>query len=73
MAKCTEKTMYAKELTYRDAVKYTVLEVKPTQGIGIRIDAVLVNGMLHKGDQIVVCNMHDLSFNSSLDDTKIDE
>ena len=27
------------------------------EGLGTTIDVVLVNGMLHEGDQIVVCGM----------------
>lgn len=33
----------------------TVLEVKVIEGHGTTIDVVLVNGVLHEGDQIVVC------------------
>jgi translation initiation factor IF-2 len=35
----------------------TVLEVKVIEGHGTTVDVVLVNGMLHEGDQIVVCGM----------------
>ena len=35
----------------------TVLEVKVIEGHGTTIDVVLANGMLHEGDQIVVCGM----------------
>ncbi|XP_020261198.1 LOW QUALITY PROTEIN: eukaryotic translation initiation factor 5B-like [Asparagus officinalis] len=52
----TQKTMEEK-LTYSDEVECTVLEVKMIEGLGTTIDVVLVNGVLHEGDQIVVCGM----------------
>ncbi|XP_054787148.1 eukaryotic translation initiation factor 5B [Prosopis cineraria] len=52
----TQKTM-AQKLTYSDEVQCTVLEVKVVEGHGTTIDVVLVNGVLHEGDQIVVCGM----------------
>ncbi|CAL5348569.1 unnamed protein product [Camellia sinensis] len=52
----TQKTMIEK-LTYSNEVQCTVLEVKVIEGHGTTIDVVLVNGVLHEGDQIVVCGM----------------
>ncbi|KAL6962451.1 photosystem II [Sarracenia purpurea var. burkii] len=52
----TQKTMVEK-LTYTNEVQCTVLEVKVVEGHGTTIDVVLVNGVLHEGDQIVVCGM----------------
>ncbi|KAL3619260.1 hypothetical protein CASFOL_036830 [Castilleja foliolosa] len=52
----TQKTMI-ESLTYSDKVQCTVLEVKVVEGHGTTIDVVLVNGVLHEGDQIVVCGM----------------
>uniref|UniRef100_M8ATH4 Eukaryotic translation initiation factor 5B n=1 Tax=Aegilops tauschii TaxID=37682 RepID=M8ATH4_AEGTA len=51
-----QKTMEEK-LTFVDEVQCTVLEVKVIEGHGTTVDVVLVNGMLHEGDQIVVCGM----------------
>lgn len=42
----------------------TVLEVKVIEGHGTTIDVVLVNGVLHEGDQIVVCGMQASVLNS---------
>jgi translation initiation factor 5B len=52
----TQKTMVEK-LTFSNEVQCTVLEVKVIEGHGTTIDVVLVNGVLHEGDQIVVCGM----------------
>ncbi|OIT03308.1 PREDICTED: eukaryotic translation initiation factor 5B-like [Nicotiana attenuata] len=54
----TQKTMVGR-LTYSNEVQCTVLEVKVVEGQGTTIDVVLVNGVLHEGDQIVVCGMQD--------------
>ncbi|KAJ1388440.1 Translation protein, beta-barrel domain superfamily [Sesbania bispinosa] len=48
----TQKTMVEK-LTYSEEVQCTVLEVKVVEGHGTTIDVVLVNGILHEGEQIV--------------------
>ncbi|XP_042518656.1 eukaryotic translation initiation factor 5B-like [Macadamia integrifolia] len=52
----TSKTMVEK-LMFSNEVQCTVLEVKVIEGLGTTIDVVLVNGVLHEGDQIVVCGM----------------
>ncbi|XP_071716410.1 uncharacterized protein [Rutidosis leptorrhynchoides] len=49
-----QKTMVEK-LTYTSDIQCTVLEVKVIEGLGTTIDVVLVNGVLHEGDEIVVC------------------
>ncbi|KAJ0805351.1 putative protein-synthesizing GTPase [Helianthus annuus] len=49
-----QKTMVEK-LTYSNEIQCTVLEVKVIEGLGTTIDVVLVNGVLHEGDEIVVC------------------
>lgn len=51
-----QKTMIEK-LTFSNDIQCTVLEVKVVEGHGTTIDVVLVNGVLHEGDQIVVCGM----------------
>nr|XP_016475260.1 PREDICTED: eukaryotic translation initiation factor 5B-like [Nicotiana tabacum] len=52
----TQKTM-VERLTFSNEIQCTVLEVKVIEGHGTTIDVVLVNGVLHEGDQIVVCGM----------------
>ncbi|KAK6923757.1 Translation initiation factor IF- 2, domain 3 [Dillenia turbinata] len=47
-----QKTMLEK-LTFIDEVQCTVLEVKVIEGHGTTIDVVLVNGVLHEGEEIV--------------------
>ncbi|TMW97765.1 hypothetical protein EJD97_005024 [Solanum chilense] len=54
----TQKTMVDR-LTYSSEVQCTVLEVKVIEGHGTTIDVVLINGILHEGDQIIVCGMQD--------------
>ncbi|XP_062080300.1 uncharacterized protein LOC133785054 [Humulus lupulus] len=49
----TQKTMVEK-LTFSNEVQCIVLEVKVIEGHGTTIDVLLVNGVLHEGDQIVV-------------------
>ncbi|KAK1262333.1 hypothetical protein QJS04_geneDACA001366 [Acorus gramineus] len=51
-----QRTMVEK-LTFQKELQCTVLEVKVVEGLGTTIDVVLVNGVLHEGDQIVVCGM----------------
>ncbi|XP_057789455.1 uncharacterized protein LOC131006280 [Salvia miltiorrhiza] len=48
-----QRTM-VKRLTFNEHVQCFVLEVKVVEGHGTTIDVVLVNGVLHEGDQIVV-------------------
>ncbi|KAG6395838.1 hypothetical protein SASPL_141967 [Salvia splendens] len=56
LVKWAQKTM-VKRLTYREKVQCTVLDVKVVEGHGTTIDVVLVNGVLHEGDKIVVGSM----------------
>lgn len=43
------------KVTYKDDLQCTVLEVKPIQGHGFTIDVVLINGILHEGDNVCIC------------------
>ncbi|KAL6578292.1 hypothetical protein OROMI_010620 [Orobanche minor] len=54
----SQRTM-VERLTYSNEVQCTVLEVKVVEGHGTTVDVVLVNGVLHEGDQIVVCGMNE--------------
>jgi len=38
-------------------VKCIKLDVKVVKALGTTTDVVLINGVLHESDQIVVCNM----------------
>ncbi|KAI3893564.1 hypothetical protein MKX03_011194, partial [Papaver bracteatum] len=59
LVKSTEKTLVEK-LMFNNEIQCTVLEVKVIEGQGTTIDVVLVNGVLHEGDQIVVCGTQGL-------------
>ena len=48
----------AQRLMFISELQCTVLEVKVIEGLGTTIDVVLVNGVLHEGDQIVVCGLN---------------
>eukprot|EP00702_Spironucleus_salmonicida_P003891 EST45182.1 Eukaryotic translation initiation factor 5B [Spironucleus salmonicida] len=41
-------------LTYTEETQCTILEVRKTEGFGYTLDCILVNGMLHRGDKIVL-------------------
>ena len=43
---------------YISELQCTVLEVKVVEGLGTTVDVVLVNGVLHEGDTIVLCGMN---------------
>eukprot|EP01086_Lenisia_limosa_P015301 TRINITY_DN4824_c0_g1_i1.p1 TRINITY_DN4824_c0_g1~~TRINITY_DN4824_c0_g1_i1.p1 ORF type:complete len:785 (+),score=297.70 TRINITY_DN4824_c0_g1_i1:280-2634(+) len=45
-------------LAYLTGLQCTILEVKVIEGLGTTIDVILVNGVLHEGDTIVVCGMN---------------
>jgi translation initiation factor 5B len=44
-------------ITFGNDLQATVLEVKPLEGLGTTIDVILVNGILNRGDKIVLCGM----------------
>ncbi|GBG83244.1 hypothetical protein CBR_g36859 [Chara braunii] len=56
LVQMTQKMM-EERLMYISELQCTVLEVKVIEGLGTTIDVVLVNGVLHEGDQIVVCGL----------------
>ena len=43
-----------RQITYKEEVKCSILEVKVLETIGTTIDVVLVNGTIHVGDKIVI-------------------
>lgn len=49
--------MMASRLMVISETQCTVLEVKVIEGLGTTIDVVLVNGVLHESDTIVLCGM----------------
>jgi Elongation factor Tu domain 2 len=51
------QAMMGERLMYISELQCTVLEVKVIEGLGTTIDVVLVNGVLHEGDTIVVCGL----------------
>lgn len=43
------------KLAYKKSVECTILEVNGDKDLGTTIDVVLINGVLHQGDQVIVC------------------
>ncbi len=50
--------MMPERLTFSSTVQCTVLEVKVLEGLGTTLDVILVNGVLHEGDTIVLCGLN---------------
>ena len=48
------QTALAKKLMFSEELQATVLEVKAIPGYGTTIDVILVNGILHEGDTVVL-------------------
>jgi translation initiation factor 5B len=46
------------QISYKNDVQCTVLDVKPILGFGTTIDVILVNGILHVGDKIVLSGIN---------------
>ena len=46
------------KVSYSNEFKATVLEVKPIKGLGTTLDVILVNGVINRGDRIVVCGIN---------------
>lgn len=57
LVQLTQKMM-ADRLLYLSRLQCTVLEVKVVEGLGHTIDVILVNGILHEGDTIVLCGLN---------------
>lgn len=57
LVQLTQKLL-SDQLLYVSTLQCTVLEVKVIEGLGTTIDCILVNGVLHEGDQIVLCGMN---------------
>ena len=51
------QSMMASRLMSITETQCTVLEVKVIEGLGTTVDVVLVNGVLHEGDTVVLCGM----------------
>eukprot|EP00163_Fabomonas_tropica_P003311 TRINITY_DN127_c1_g4_i1.p1 TRINITY_DN127_c1_g4~~TRINITY_DN127_c1_g4_i1.p1 ORF type:complete len:1142 (+),score=539.41 TRINITY_DN127_c1_g4_i1:364-3789(+) len=50
--------MMSGKLAFVSELNCTVLEVKTIEGLGTTVDVILVNGILHEGDTIVLCGLN---------------
>jgi translation initiation factor 5B len=57
LVQLTQRLM-SEQLLYVSQLQCTILEVKVIEGLGTTIDVILVNGVLHEGDTIVVCGLN---------------
>ena len=53
----TQYTQKKLKIVYDEKFEANVIEVKNIEGIGTTIDVILVNGIIHKNDKIVLCGM----------------
>eukprot|EP00916_Digyalum_oweni_P014593 GHVL01023949.1.p1 GENE.GHVL01023949.1~~GHVL01023949.1.p1 ORF type:complete len:819 (+),score=185.77 GHVL01023949.1:34-2490(+) len=58
LIKLTQNLMANTLMYVSDSVNCTVLEVREVVGLGTTIDVILIDGVLHQGDEIVVCGMN---------------
>jgi translation initiation factor 5B len=49
--------LLTQQLTFREELDATVMEVKAIAGLGTTVDIVLRNGVLHEGQTIVLCGL----------------
>lgn len=57
ITKLTQERM-SSQLMYITELECTVLEVKVVEGLGTTLDVILINGVLHEGDRIVICGLN---------------
>jgi translation initiation factor 5B len=46
------------KISYKDELQCTVMELKPVQGYGMTMDVILVNGVLHTGDTVILSGIN---------------
>lgn len=51
------QSMLTQRITYQPELQCTVLDVRTVEGLGTTVDVMLINGVLHEGDRIVVCTL----------------
>jgi translation initiation factor 5B len=58
LAQWITQTRMTARLASRDELQCTVLEVKVEEGVGVTLDVILVNGVLHVNDTIVIAGVN---------------
>eukprot|EP01054_Gregarina_sp_Poly1_P005158 Gregarina_sp_Poly_1__5157@NODE_272_length_10257_cov_229_971246_g237_i0_p1_GENE_NODE_272_length_10257_cov_229_971246_g237_i0NODE_272_length_10257_cov_229_971246_g237_i0_p1_ORF_typecomplete_len992_score197_69GTP_EFTU/PF00009_27/2_4e41IF2/PF11987_8/4e26GTP_EFTU_D4/PF14578_6/4_4e23GTP_EFTU_D2/PF03144_25/2_4e03GTP_EFTU_D2/PF03144_25/2_3e11GTP_EFTU_D2/PF03144_25/0_73Arf/PF00025_21/5_1e06FeoB_N/PF02421_18/0_00044FeoB_N/PF02421_18/75FeoB_N/PF02421_18/1_8e03Ras/PF00071_22/9_8e05Ras/PF00071_22/8_6e03MMR_H len=58
IVKLTQQLMVKQIILDIHHIECTVLEVKTIEGLGTTIDVILISGILHEGDTIIVCGMN---------------